>query len=189
MLCIPVNFVVYTCGNSLCSSRWSLWLRQSWKQSPSFSINTRLAWGRAPYTQGWVSILDQALIRKNGPMTVEYARVWGAHCHNFEAFGANTRSRLINMSWGRQLFSATWLESFYNQLLCNGEFAQRPTILQSFILSKKLGRKSLRLNLFLRFDLSFLKLGIIVLEHWHNLAESEVIKYSEISVYKTKKIK
>ena len=28
-----------------------------------------------------------------------------------------------------------------------------------------------------------------MLEHWHNLAESEVIKYSEISVYKTKKIK
>ena len=54
---------------------------------------------------------------------------------------------------------------------------------------KKMGRKSFRLNLFLRFDLSFLLLDIIVLEHWHNLAESEVIKYSEISVYKTKKIK
>ena len=181
------NYVVYTCGNSQCSSRWSLWLRQSWKQSPSFSINTRLAWGRAPYTQGWASILAQAFIRKNGPMTVEYAWVWGTHCHNFEAFGANIRSRLINMSWGRQLFSATRRESFYNQLLCNGEFAQRPTILQSFILSKNWAGSLSGWTSFLYLINVFLTL--IVLKHWHNLAESEVIKYSEISVYKTKKIK
>ena len=59
-----------------------------------------------------------------------------------------------------------------------------------FHLVKKIGQEVSQVEpFFLRFDLSFIKLGIIVLEHWHNLAESEVINYSEISVYKTKKIK